>query len=60
MAAALLIAGFCALVTGVAFVFWPAALIVAGVLLIVAGLDLVRPEKTMTIEEALEQLAANR
>lgn len=37
-----ILAGYVALVVGIGFVFWPAALIVGGVLLMAAGFDLTR------------------
>lgn len=40
MAAVLLIAGAVAVVAGVALLCWPAAITVAGVLLILGGIDL--------------------
>lgn len=44
---ACLLAGAVLLTTGVAFMFWPAGLVVAGLLLLAAGLDvgLGHPEK---------------
>ena len=43
MAAALLLAGYVLVVAGTAVIHWPAALIVAGVLLLLGGYDLARP-----------------
>lgn len=42
MAAVLLLLGACATVAGVALLAWPAAIATAGVLLILAGVDLRR------------------
>jgi hypothetical protein len=48
----LLVVGFALIVTGIAFIYWPAAIIVAGVfiVLLAALVDLDTPEKPEGIE----------